>query len=119
MLLDPAAEDPLDHITWRPLQKKLERRDWKWSPWGKSARGQATIDVLKLSELADEVEDHLRTVVLRSLEEIETHFAAGRTAAGAARWKKLLAGTLAPNSDLSAATWCALEIWMPAAKRKR
>jgi uncharacterized protein (TIGR02646 family) len=119
LLLDPVEEDPLDHITWRPLQTKLERQDWKWSPWGKSARGQATIDVLKLGELADEVEDHLRTVVLPSLEEIEAHFTAGRTAAGAARWKKLLAGTLAPNSDLSAATWCALEIWMPAAKRKR
>jgi hypothetical protein len=119
LLIDPAAEDPLDHITWRPLQTNLQRRDWKWSPSALSPRGQETIDVLKLGELADEVEHHLRTAVLPSLEEIEAHFAARRTRAGTARWNQLLVDTLAPESELSAATWCALEIWMPAAKRRR
>jgi hypothetical protein len=119
LLIDPATDDPLDHITWRPLQTRLDRRDWKWSPWGLSARGWETIDVLRLGEIADEVEHHLRTAVLPSLEEIEAHFAAGRTTAGAQRWKKLLAETLAPHSPLSAATWCALAIWMPAAQRRR
>lgn len=119
LLLDPATDDPLDHITWRPLQTRLDRRDWKWSPWGLSKRGWETIDVLKLGEIADEIEHHLRTAVLPILEEIEAHFAARRAAAGTRRWKQLLADTLAPHSPMSAATWCALEIWMPAAKRRQ
>jgi uncharacterized protein (TIGR02646 family) len=119
LLIDPAAEDPLDHITWRPLQRQLERRDWKWSPWGLTARGRATIEVLRLGEVADEVEHHLRTAVLPSLEEVEDHLEAGRTASGIARWNTLLGDTLAPASPLSAATWCALELWMPAVKRRR
>jgi hypothetical protein len=119
LLIDPAVEDPLDHITWRPLQRALDRRDWKWSPWGLTARGQATIDVLRLGEIADEVEHHLRTAVLPSLEEVEEHCSASRKAAGAARWRTLLSDTLAPASPLSAATWCALEIWMPSARRRR
>jgi len=119
LLIDPAVEDPLDHIRWRPAQTKPDRRDWKWSPRGLSPRGWETIDVLQLDELVDEVEDHLRTRVLPSLEEIEAHVHAGRTAAAIPRWKTLLADTLAPASVLSAATWCALEIWMPAAKRRQ
>lgn len=119
LLIDPAAEDPLDHIAWRPLQRQLERGDWKWVPWGLTPRGQETIDVLRLGEIADEVEDHLRTAVLPSLEELEGHCNAGRMRAGTARWKTLLANTLAPASPLSAATWCALNVWMPAAKRRR
>ena len=75
--------------------------------------------MLRLGEIADEVEHHLRTAVLPSLEEIEAHLLAGRKAAGTARWKTLLADTVGPTSPLSAATWCALEIWVPAAKRRR
>jgi len=119
LLIDPGAEDPLDHVVWRPLQTQLDRRNWKWSPWGLSARGWETIEVLRLGELADEIEHHLRTAVLPSLEEVEAHFLAGRKVAGMARWKALLAGVLGPASPLSAATWCAIEHWMPASRRRR
>jgi hypothetical protein len=119
LLIDPAIDDPLDHITWKPLQTALARRDWKWSPSGLTPRGTATIEVLKLVEVADELEHHLRTAILPSLEELEEHFRAGRTAQGAGRWNSLITEVLAHGSPLSAATWCALEIWMPAAERTR
>lgn len=119
LLIDPAVDDPLDHITWKPFQTRLARKDWKWSPSGLTPRGTKTIGILKLDEIADELENHLRTAVLPSLEELEGHFRAGRRAKGTARWKTLLTNVLAPGSPLSAATWCALEIWMPATQRNR
>jgi hypothetical protein len=117
LLLDPATDDPLDHIVWKPLQTALARRDWKWSPFGLTPRGTRTIKILLLDELADELEHHLRLAVLPSLEEVEAHLAAGRRREATARWQALLAETLAPHSPLAAATWCALEVWMPAAQR--
>jgi hypothetical protein len=117
LLLDPATDDPLDHIVWKPLQRALERRDWKWMPSGLTPRGTATIAILRLAELADELEHYLRLAVLPSLEEIEAHIAAERSHEAAARWQALLADTLAPSSPLAAASWCALEVWMPAARR--
>ncbi len=117
LLIDPAIDDPLDHIIWKPLQTALARRDWKWSPSGLTPRGTATIAILKLAELADEVEHHLRIAVLPSMEEVEAHATAGRNAEAAARWQTLIADTLAPSSPLAAATWCALEVWMPAVRR--
>jgi len=117
LLLDPAVDDPLDHIVWKPLQRALDRRDWKWSPSGLTARGTATIAILKLAEVADLVEHHLRVAVLPSLEEIEGHIAAGRSQETTKRWQALLADTVAASSPFAAATWCALEEWMPAAQR--
>lgn len=119
----PAArscvDDPLDHIVWKPLQRALDRRDWKWSPYGLTPRGTATIAILKLAEVADLVEHHLRMAVLPSLEEIEAHIAAGRSQEAITRWQALVADTLAASSPFAAATWCALEEWMPAAQRKQ
>lgn len=117
LLLDPAVDDPLDHIVWKPLQRAFARRDWKWSPSGLTARGTKTIKILLLAELADLVEDHLKIAVLPSLEEVEGHLTAGRRRAATKRWQALLADTVAPSSPFAAATWCALEEWMPAAKR--
>jgi hypothetical protein len=117
LLLDPAADDPLDHIVWKPLQINFARRDWKWMPAGLTPRGVATIAILKLAELADELEHHLRIAVLPSLEELEAHLDAGRRREAKTRWQTLLDNTLAKTSPLAAATWCALEVWMPAAQR--
>lgn len=119
LLIDPATDDPLDHITWRPLQTAQPRRNWQWQPWGLTARGSKTIEVLRLAEVAEFLEGHLRRTVLPSLEELEDHLRAGRKARGVARWNTLLDNVLARDSPLSAATWCALEIWMPAANRTR
>lgn len=119
LLLDPAVDDPLDHIVWKPLQRALDRQYWKWSPSDLTDRGRATIAILKLAELADLVEHHLRVAVLPSLEEVEGHIAAGRIPEAVARWQKLLVNTLAANSEFAAATWCALQEWIPATVRRQ
>jgi hypothetical protein len=119
LLLDPAVDDPLDHIVWRPLQTALARPLWRWMPYGITPRGAATIWVLKLAELADRLEHHLKIAVLPSLEEVEGHIAAGRLPEARTRWLALLDNVLAPSSELAAATWCVLEVWMPAAERAK
>jgi uncharacterized protein (TIGR02646 family) len=124
LLLDPAdlKVDPLDHIRWRPtIHSQLRPRDeWIWTPIGKSTRGKATIRILKLEEWSEDVAMHLKTSILPSIEEIEKHLSASpkRPKDARERWDKLLATTLAPESELSAATWCALKIWMPEKKRQ-
>ncbi|HRI65662.1 MAG TPA: hypothetical protein PK156_15550 [Polyangium sp.] len=122
LLLDPADPnvDPLDHIQWIPNFRHLPRAQWVWEPDPITVQGDATIRILKLKELADAVQDHLKKCVLPSIEEIEKHLGASpkRLKDARERWDKLLANTLAPESELSAATWCALEIWMPAKKRR-
>jgi hypothetical protein len=120
LLLDPTIDDPMDHIQWIPSFKHLRRERWIWAPKGKTDRGKATVQILKLYELGDFIQDHLKKCVLPSIEEIEKHLGAlpKRKKDAQERWDKLLANTLAPESKLSAATWCALEIWMPKKKRK-
>ncbi len=119
LLLDPANPllDPLDHITWEPVDRLQERDRWTWSPRGRTPEGKATITILKLHELADEVGDHLRCVVLRGIEEIEDLVAHRRDSDARSRWDRLLSDALAPKSQMSAAAWCAIEAWMPAVKR--
>jgi len=124
LLLNPAdlTVDPLDHIRWKPTihSQSRPRDEWIWTPKGKTAEGKATILILKLDELSEDVGMHLKTSVLPSIEEIEKHLNATpkRKRDAQERWDKLLATTLAPESELSAATWCALEIWMPKKKRQ-
>ncbi len=122
LLLDPATNiDPLDHIQWKATDESPPRELWIWTPDGLTEIGKATIRILKLEELSEEVGVHLKTCVLPSIEEIEKHFNAKpkRLKDARERWNKLLLNTLSPESKLSAATWCALEIWMPASKRSK
>lgn len=121
LLLDPAdpAVDPLDHVVWQPFDTKLARRLWKWVPRGLTDRGRATIAILRLDEFTDDVSDHLRVAVPPSIEETERHLQNGRKADGVQRWQTLLGDVLAPDSQLSAATWFALERWMPASERAK
>jgi hypothetical protein len=71
--------------------------------------GDATIRILKLDELADRYQGHVRTNLLPSIETVEEHIAAGRLAPARSRWNKLLADTLATGSEFSAFTWYALQ----------
>jgi uncharacterized protein (TIGR02646 family) len=108
MLLDPAVDTFLDHIEWVPSNTSLARRLWTWTPRAHTERGQATIDLLKLAELADELQHHLVSHVLPLVEEVERHIDGRRTLQAADSWKKVL-DLLAPTQSLTAATWCALK----------
>ncbi|MBZ4416717.1 hypothetical protein [Myxococcus sp. RHSTA-1-4] len=120
LLIDPAGgEDPLDHITWVPTSKSFDRRDWIWTPLGLTDEGDATIAVLKLGELADRAQGHVRTKLLPSVEEMEEHLSAGRVQSAHRRWTRLLEDNLAPAAPLSAFTWHALHYLVPAAYRRQ
>ncbi len=122
LLLNPSdrSDNPLKHIRWLPTDKNPPRETWIWTPRGRTESGKATIRILKLEELSEDVGVHLRTRILRPIEHIEEYLSARRKRLADAQkcWDKLLKDNLAPESELSAATWCALEIWMPAKKRR-
>jgi hypothetical protein len=122
LLVDPSERllDPLDHIVWTPVDPKAPRSQWLWTPREKTERGRATIAILRLGELADEVAAHLRALVLRGVEEIERELKGGRTAAARTRWATLLGDAFAPETSFTAAAWCALEHhWMPPQARAK
>jgi hypothetical protein len=112
MLLDPSADSFLDHVRWEPLGTHLARSLWSWSPRGITERGRATIEILKLDELADDLQHHLTEQVLPKLEEVEQHLRGRRSQQAAASWQGVLR-LLEPHHDFTAATWCALERWTP------
>lgn len=120
LLLDPTEDgfDFLAHVRWEPSQTHLARRLWSWTPRSLTPRGDATIKILRLAELADEVRDHLAAVVLPSLEEIEQHLHRGRRGPGERRWATLLETTLCRTAQFTAATWCGLEAWLPSTRRR-
>ena len=117
-LLDPSRGGFLDHVRWRASGRRLPRQLWQWTPVALTDPGEATIQVLKLDELADDVQSHLNVAVLPSIEEIEQHLKAERFDDARRRWGRVCE-LLDPRESLTCATWCALEQWMPAAKRTR
>jgi hypothetical protein len=120
LLLDPAgSDDPLDHITWRPLNTSFHRSEWIWSPLGLTEEGRATITILKLGELAGRAQGHVRTKLLPSIEEIEQHLAAGRTREAHKRWGRFLAENLSPSAEWTAFTWHALDHLVPVDYRRQ
>lgn len=118
LLIDPACQDPMKHIRWKPVSREVERRNWSWKPHGLTPEGRRTIEVLDLDELCDFASDHLVGRVLPSIEEIEGHLGAGRIHDARSRWDRLLKDVLAPAASLSAVTYWALQEWMPPAMRR-
>ncbi len=119
MLIDPATEDPLDHLQWKPVQPSLPRKQWSWDISWHSPKGRKTVEILKLRELAEDVAAHLSTSVLPPIETIEQRLQAGHTNKARILWEELLGRVLAPKATLSFAVWCALRLWMPPAIRKK
>jgi uncharacterized protein (TIGR02646 family) len=109
LLLNPAEDSFLRHVEWIPGNTHQARRNWTWTPRGLTARGEATIAILKLGELADELAHHLRSV-LNLVEEAEQHLCASRTVEAKDTWRKVIS-YLGPEYDFTAATWCALNRW--------
>lgn len=120
LLLDPTEPgfDFLDHVRWVPSQRRLHRRYWTWTPIEQTARGEATIRILKLTELADRVQAHLVRTVLPSIEEIEQHLRHDRVEEARARWATLLELALRPDEPFTAAAWCGLSEWLPDEARR-
>ena len=116
LLLDPAADVFLDHVRWVPSNTGQARNLWIWSPHPLTERGRATIRILKLDELADELQLHLVDHVLQGVTDVEQHMRGGRTRQAQDRWRAVLR-LLEPDRSFTAATWCALTVWMDDARR--
>lgn len=120
LLLDPASPivDPLDHIVWEPTFPHLARKQWKWAPTFRTPFGERTIDVLQLLDLADEVDGYLNCHVLSRVDTVEGHVASGRLASAQQEWATLVNDLVDdPKAQYRAATWCALDRWMPSSSR--
>ena len=106
--IDPSRVDPLDHIVWRPANQTYPKRRWLWSPEGLTDEGKATIKVLHLDELADDVADHLRDNALARALEVCAHIDAGRRRPALAAWNALGRDVAGPTCHLAGPTWNAL-----------
>lgn len=116
-LIDPALEDPLDHIEWRPVNRQAPKRRWKWSPSHLSDRGLATIKVLGLELMADDVGDHIRECLVEPCEQVCKLVVAGRVADAQSQWDSLLASKCQSKAEHAGATWNALDFLVDRATR--
>lgn len=108
LFVDPSADDPLDHIAWRPVNPKQPKRMWRWDPVPKTAEGAATIAILHLRDLADDVAGHLRDNALARVEAICAYVDAGRFPEALADWHALGMDTARSECHLAGPTWSAL-----------
>lgn len=124
LLVDPAREDPLDHIRWKPKNPSDAPGDQDWEPYHLSPRGLRTIQILGLNDEADGLEDqvtrHLRCHVWPQVKPLLAQVAAGADpAAVRADWRILRGNFLDRGCPFVAAAWCALDTWVPEATRQQ
>jgi 5-methylcytosine-specific restriction endonuclease McrA len=127
MMLDPARDDPRDHLAWVPYvgarratpDDPTEEIDWRAT--GRTPLGWNTIHALGLDRDAqDAVNDHLRAFVHRRAVEIRREALKPPPSASAQHlWTGLLGDLFDPNSSFHAASWCALDFWLPASMRSQ
>ena len=109
MLLDPTdGSDPLDHLQWAPVDRKLPRPEWIWELSGSTPRGKTTIDFLGLEKLTDDVREHYRaTVWPRFKNEVDDEAEVPKKASSG--WYGLCEAIVRPQATFAAATWWMLE----------
>lgn len=117
LLVDPASEDPLDHIEWRPVDRKQPKRLWTWSPAPLTPKGDATIRVLQVSKLADDVGAHVRDNVLGRTELLCSYIAKGEKGRAAREWRAIARDLIGPSSVLAGPTWNALHFLVDPQRR--
>ncbi len=117
LFVDPSAVDPLDHIAWRPVNRGDPKRLWKWSPSHITAAGEATIKVLQLQMLADDVGDHVRDHLLARTESVCAHVDGGRHPRALAEWRAIGRDLVRSSCALAGPTWNALHYLVDAPRR--
>lgn len=119
LMVDPATEDPLDHIEWRPVNPLIHaKRLWKWSPTGLTVKGNATIRALGLLHQADIVGNHLRDNVLARADNICALVDGRQYTRALALWDALAKDVVRSDCDLAGPTWNALHYLVDATKRR-
>jgi len=106
LLIDPAAEDPLPHLQFRPVINN-GRRKWIPFPRNGSVRGLHTIAVLELDrpDLLDLYEDHVNQYVLPALGLVRAAMATGVIATVQAEWQSHVLHLLSPSRPHTALSY--------------
>lgn len=118
LLVDPVADDPLDHIEWRLVNPAQPRRLWKWYPHPLTPKGDATIKVLGLTALAAEIYDHVRDNLLARTDAICECIDRGDHAAAKSHWLRLGQDVADSRCLYAGATWNALHLLVDTARRQ-
>lgn len=120
LLVHPRLEDPSLYLRWLPIDVQQPRSRWRWTLLGRDrvGRGTATIEMLGLSEVEDQVNAHLRGTVLHRDSEIRQHLSNGRVSEATSAWQKMIEDCVDdPEQSFRAAAWCAIESLWPASER--
>ena len=109
LLIDPSRSDPLDHLCWRPVDQSDVPSRWRWKVSCRSSVGQATIQNIKLSELDDDVTDHLRRSVVPNVQKTAEALTDGDTDEARGHWNEVQELHLQPlDRPFRGATWSVL-----------
>lgn len=121
LMLDPALDDPLDHIEWRPANPGAPVAALRWRPIHKTRRGRVTIDILGWEPmgLADHVNTHITRVVHPHVERLFEKTRSGDENAVRFEWEKIIGALLDPGMPFLAATHDALAHFVSAEERRR
>lgn len=118
VLLDPAREDPMDHIAWRPENPEAPPDAMRWRPMFKSNRGEQTIAVFHMrGGLADHVGNHIHRNVWPGVMRLHAGITADDRTRVRSEWRGLLQILFSELQPYQAASYDALTFWLPAALR--
>jgi hypothetical protein len=116
LLLDPAWDDPLDHIAWRPIDPI--HPDGQWVAFPKTERGRVTIQILGFDRRnVDRVGGHIRHVVRPWVKRVYDARERGDVDAAKATWNDAIANLFVPEQPFHAATYDALAYLVPSEVR--
>lgn len=119
LLVDPSRDDPLDHIAWRPENPGDAPDDLRWRPFHKTPRGEETIKILfRRSGLEDHVESHIRLHVNPGIKKLRCGMAANNEPLVAEQWNELLRILFSKLQPYHAASYDALDFWIPVPDRQ-
>lgn len=89
LLVDPRTDQPLDHLQWVPVDRRLPRASWRWTIEGLTKRGTETIRILGLTDRIDRVNSHIDAISSTAIE-IDEHLAMGRNSDARKAFERLV-----------------------------
>lgn len=118
LLVDPARDDPLEHIRWYPVPPIGAEDALVWAPQHRTARGDATTRILKLrGKLSDHIGNHIRRVVLPRVRVLRERMGGGSMDGVREEWGAMTSDLLAADRPYAAASHDALDYFVPEPQR--